>query len=81
MMKCRQCVTPETTVFVKKNGKIDFETIENLYNDGYRGKVQYYWDGKYRECEVVDIWESGQKDILEIQNKVLWGIKIGKLHS
>ena len=67
VIKCRQCLTEETSITIEdEKGNLDFETVENLFRQDYRGSIIYKKEGKKSRCNVKRIWESGLKDILEI---------------
>jgi len=70
IIKCRQCLTGETTIItINEKGEKEYKKIRDLYKENYRGKILYNKNGKNTIGEVVKVWDSGEKEILEFRTK------------
>jgi len=81
-IKCRQCLPGFTFVIViNDRQEREFKTIKSLYLKNYRGKILYNKDGEYAVARVLDVWNSGKKDILEIETVTGQKLKCSTLHK
>ncbi|MHA1694108.1 MAG: phage terminase large subunit family protein [Candidatus Helarchaeota archaeon] len=70
VLKCRQCLVGNTTVFLSERGKIKILEIEKIFkNKNKEFFVFSYNDKKNKivEKKIIDVWKSGKKEILEIK--------------
>ena len=67
VIKCRQCLIGDTVVTLFENGET--KTIRWIVDNNYRGQIIYFQNGTKRIGSVIEAWESGEKEILQIRTK------------